>query len=176
METKKQIRFFTIVEHEKEQEYLRTMHKKGWKLVRVSGLTVYHFEKCVPEDVVYQLDYNKEGLANKEEYVQMFRDCGWEYLQDYVGFSYFRKPASEMNGEEEIFSNAESKLQMMERVFKGRMIPLLVLFFCVLLPQFVIQIGQQNNGIAALLGGILGLYIVIFVTYAVKFTHYKNTP
>ena len=81
-----------------------------------------------------------------------------------------------MNGEEEIFSNAESKLQMMERVFKGKMIPLLVLFFCVLLPQFVIQIGQQNNGIAALLGGILGLYIVIFVTYAVKFNHYKNTP
>lgn len=48
--------------------------------------------KCTPEDVVYQLDYNEEGLTHKDEYVQMFRDCGWEYIQDFGGYSYFRKP------------------------------------------------------------------------------------
>ena len=71
METKKQFKFFTIFEHEKEQDYLREMNKNGWKFVKVSGFGTYHFEKCTPEDVVYQLDYNKEGLEHKEEYIQM---------------------------------------------------------------------------------------------------------
>lgn len=30
-------------------------------------LDYYHFEKCLPQDVVYQLDYNKDGLAHKDE-------------------------------------------------------------------------------------------------------------
>ena len=37
----------------------------------------YLFEKCEPEDVVYQLDYNPEGDGHKAAYVQMFEDCGW---------------------------------------------------------------------------------------------------
>lgn len=92
MKTKREFRFFSILEYEEEQAYLRAMHQSGWKLLRVSGLCLYSFEACEPEDVVYQLDYNKDGLAHKAEYVQMFADCGWEYLQDYVGYSYFRKP------------------------------------------------------------------------------------
>ena len=67
METKKQFKWFTIYEYEKEQEYLRRMHREGWKFRKVSGLGMYHFEACVPEDVVYQLDYNQEGLAHKDE-------------------------------------------------------------------------------------------------------------
>ena len=70
METKKVFKYFTIFSYDKEQDYLRDMHKSGWKFLKVSGLGIYHFEKCEPEDVVYQLDYNQEGLANKEEYIQ----------------------------------------------------------------------------------------------------------
>ena len=128
METKKQFKWFTIFEYEKEQDYLRQMHKEGWKFVQVKGLGMYHFEKCEARDVVYQLDYNKEGLAHKEEYLQMFTDCGWEYIQDYADYSYFRKPVSEDGVAEEIFCDEDSRLQMMERVLKGRMLPLLVLF------------------------------------------------
>lgn len=93
MQTKKQIRFFTIFQYEQEQDYLRQMHRSGWKLKQVTGLGMYHFEQCPPQDVIYQLDYNKDGLAHREEYLQMFADCGWQYIQDYVGYSYFRKPA-----------------------------------------------------------------------------------
>ena len=98
MNTKKEFKFFTIFEHEKEQEYLRAMHNSGWKFTHVTGLGMYHFEACQPEDVIYQLDYNQEGLAHKSEYVQMFADCGWEYLQDFFGYSYFRKSAAEADG------------------------------------------------------------------------------
>ncbi len=50
------------------------------------------FESCEPEDVVYQLDYNEDGAArHSDEYFQLFRDCGWEFVQYFAGFSYFRK-------------------------------------------------------------------------------------
>ena len=77
MQTKKALKFFSIFEYEKEQDYLRNMHKSGWKFVCISGFCVYHFEKCEPEDVIYQLDYNQEGIAHKDEYIKMFEDCGW---------------------------------------------------------------------------------------------------
>ena len=37
MEKKTVFKYFTIVNHEKEEAYLRSMHKDGWKLVKVSG-------------------------------------------------------------------------------------------------------------------------------------------
>jgi len=175
MASKKEFKFFTIFEYEKEQSYLREMHKKGWRFVRVTGIGMYHFESCQPEDVIYQLDYNKEGIAQKGEYVQMFRDCGWEYLQDFVGYSYFRKPLAEMNGEEGIFCDDNSRLEMMNRVFKGRMVPLLVLFVFLILPQFVMQmLTLHNYGIGIFYGIMMGIYIGIFVTYIIKHSEYKR--
>ena len=96
MKTKKEYKYFSIFSYEKEQDYLREMHQHGWRFVKVTGFGVYHFEECEPADVIYQLDYNQEGLSHKTEYVQMFNDCGWEYIQDYAGYCYFRKPASEI--------------------------------------------------------------------------------
>lgn len=175
METKKQFKWFTIFEYEKEQEYLRQMHKDGWKFVKVSGLGMYHFEKCAPQDVVYQLDYNKDGLDHKDEYLKLFDDCGWEYLQDYVGYSYFRKAVDAGGAAEEIFCDEESKFQMMQRVMKGRMTPLLILFFLVLLPQFLNHLlSTRNYFIVFFTGGVLALYVAIFVMYFVKYSEYKR--
>ena len=38
METKKQMKYFTIFDYEKEQDYLRQMHQSGWRFVKVTGL------------------------------------------------------------------------------------------------------------------------------------------
>lgn len=101
MSSKLTLRFFTVPEWEKEQDYLRSMHRKGWRFVRYTPLCFYRFESCEPEDVVYQLDYNEDGATRHgDEYFQLFRDCGWEFVQYFAGFSYFRKPASELRGEE----------------------------------------------------------------------------
>ena len=137
--------------------------RRRWKLVRITGIGVYHFEKCEPQDVIYQLDYNKEGLEHKEEYVKMFEDCGWEYLQDFVGYSYFRKPASETSGAEEIFCDDSSRLQMMDRVFKGRVLPLVILFSCVLIPCLIreVYVGEYAN--IVLLAAVIIVYLWIFM-------------
>lgn len=174
METKKEFRWFSITQHEKEQAYLRQQHQKGWRFVKVTGLGMYHFERCEEEDVIYQLDYNQEGSAHKTEYIQMFADCGWEYLQEYAGYSYFRKRAAEMKGEEEIFCDDASRVAMMERVFKGRMVPLLVLFCACLLPQFVINLANGNVGVSVMLGVVLAVYVAMFAWFAVSYFRYKN--
>lgn len=174
METKTTLKVFTICEYEKEQAYLRRMHGSGWKLMRMSWPCAYHFEKCSPEDVIYQLDYNQEGIAHRDEYVRMFSDCGWEYLQDFYGYSYFRKPASQMDGVEEIFCDESSRLQMMERVFRGRMIPLLALFLGVLLPGAIRTFCQGELLLAGGLAAIIALYLKIFVSFVRQYSRFRK--
>lgn len=169
-------KYFTIMDYEKEQEYLGRMHAEGWRFTGITFPGIYHFERCAPEDVVYQLDYNQEGIAHKEEYVQMFQDCGWEYLMDYVGYSYFRRPADQMNRNEGIFCDDSSRLDMMQRVFKGRMIPLLIIFFAVIIPQLFIQYLQRGPiGLLFISYMVLFLiYVMIFISFGVKYYKFRN--
>lgn len=178
-ERKFQFRFFSIVRYEKEQEYLRAMHSQGWRLVRLYFPGLYVFESCEGEDVVYQLDYHTEKQRDTQAYTKIFEDCGWEYLFDFMGYSYFRKPVSKMNaGKEEIFCDDQSRLDYIGRVFKGRMIPLLVIFFTIILPQLFIQYSNPY-GHPIFWGYIflLALYLYLFVSFAwyyYKLTHRQD--
>ena len=69
-DTKTELKFFSVPEWKKEENYLREQHKNGWEFVNVSGFGLYHFKKCQPKDVVYQLDYNPDSVSNKAEYVR----------------------------------------------------------------------------------------------------------
>lgn len=172
METKQEFRYFTITEYDKEQQYLSKRHGEGWKFTGVTGIGKYHFEQCEPEAVVYQLDYNQEGNINQPEYTQMFEDCGWEYITTYVGYSYFRKPVAEMKEEEEIFFDDSSKLDMMNRVFKGRMIPMFITFFLYLAWQFLILRffeGPFFTFVATVLRVMMAFYVIITIHFGIKY-------
>ena len=174
MNTKKEFRYFSIFNHEKEQEYLQEQHRNGWKFLKVTGFGMYHFEECRPEGVIYQLDFNQEGSAHKDEYIRMFADCGWEYIQEYAGYSYFRKPAKEMDAAEEIFCDDSSRLAMLERVYKGRLLPMLVIFSACLLPQFVLNLSGGRYALAALMGGIAFVYALFFGYCTLHYFRKKN--
>ena len=171
---KKEWKYFSIFNHEKEQEYLQEQHKQGWKFEKVTGIGTYHFVRCQPEEVIYQLDYNQEGTAHKEEYIKMFSDCGWEYIQEFAGYSYFRKSVSDGNEEESIFCDEKSRLDMLERVYKGRLLPLLVIFTACLLPQFILNLANGHYLLAGVLGGLLGVYAAFFGYSAVHYYRKKN--
>lgn len=175
--TKLKLGFFTIAEYEQEQEWLAKQHRTGWKLRSAVIPCFYTFERCTPEDVVYQLDYNKEGLEHKSEYVQMFQDCGWQYITDMVGYSYFRKPVSEMNEKEEIFCDDDSRLDMIERVFKGRMVPCIAIFFLMIIPQLFIQASYNTVYNRMLFGAFVLLfvmYVVMFIKFGVQYSQLKR--
>lgn len=165
--TKTEFKWFTVPQYKLEEEYLRTMHKKGWELSRIGFPGFYHFTECAPADVVYQLDYNLDAAKNKDEYVQMFADFGWEYLFDFVGYSYFKKPVQQMTGHEEIFCDDESRLEMMKRVLKGRIYPLLTIFFALIIPQLFLQ--TSSSGSSGLQKGLAIFYLIIFFIYLFMF-------
>ena len=142
MEKKVVYRIATIADYDREALYLREMHAEGWKLKEVtySNLVVavkYTFEKCQPEQVSYQLDFYPMKKSERASYLQLFKDCGWEHVIDFNGFSYFRKPHSgiESDAEFEIYNDAAGKLAMVKRILTRRMFPILLLFLA-LLPVF----------------------------------------
>ncbi len=177
MNRKNEFRFFTIYQYEEEQEYLRRRHQEGWKFTGVTFPGIYHFAQCEPEDVVYQLDYNQRRIENMSEYIKMYSDCGWEYICDMMGYSYFRKPALEMCGQEEIFNDDDSKRDMLDRVFKGRMIPLIVIFFLIIIPQMLMWTAMpiaEAIGLKILYTVIFVLYVTIFVKYVMMYRRYTR--
>ncbi|MFS9156189.1 DUF2812 domain-containing protein [Streptococcus infantis] len=140
MEKKVVYRIATIADYDREALYLRKMHAEGWKLKEVSysNLVVavkYTFEKCQPEQVAYQLDFYPMKKSERASYLQLFKDCGWEHITDFNGFSYFRKPHSEIesDAEFEIYNDSAGKLAMVKRILTMRMIPILLLFSALLL-------------------------------------------
>jgi uncharacterized membrane protein len=75
-----------------------------------------------------------------------------------------------------LYRDDESRLQMMQRVLKGRMLPLLIIFFLVLLPQFLTNLcDTRNYSIPAFTGGVLTMYLVIFIIFFVKYIQYKSS-
>ena len=156
---------------------MREQHKNGWKLIKATPPGFYKFVQCEPEDVIYQLDYNQEGMDHISEYIQMFRDCGWEYVTDMMGYAYFRKPANEMVEDEGIFCDDESKIEMIERVYKGRMLPLIVIFCCCIMPQLFMQshnTSEMGHSLFIVFVVLFVLYLSIFVKFAYQYWKVKN--
>ena len=142
MEKKIVYRICTIADYDREALYLREMHAQGWKLKEVSysNLVVavkYAFERCQPEQVVYQLDFYPMKKSERASYLQLYKDCGWEHITNFNGFSYFRKLYSgvESDAEFEIYNDVAGKLAMIKRILIMRMLPILLLFSA-LLPVF----------------------------------------
>lgn len=130
------IRFFTIADYEEEEIWLREQSQKGWKLVGNNPPCFYTFEKSEPEEVIYKLDY-RNGTEDSE-YRQMFSDFGWEECGRCFGWIYYRKPASaiENDNDGEIFSDPQTRYDMIMHIYKTRMMPLLVIFLCCVTPQW----------------------------------------
>ena len=127
-------KYFSIAEFEKEEKYLTDMAAQGWRFVDTNG-TIYTFERCEPEQVVYRLDFSGIPLDQRDDYYAMFRDYGWEYLQDSYGFSYFRKPAEGAAPEDlEIFSDGASHLEMVRKIMLAKITPMiLILISCIMI-------------------------------------------
>lgn len=160
---KKEWHYFVLTDYEQEEEYLRRMHRQGWKFVKVKLPGIYHFEACTPEDVVYRLDFNPQDPQERESCRQFYRDYGWEYLQDMNEFSYFRKPASGVENEDQIFGDNASKLAMLKRIFSKRMLPILVVFLLCVLPAIWHLLEDGWYGVPRLI--LWGLYFVVCVLY-----------
>ena len=180
--TKTLFKFFTLFEYEEEEAFLEKQHKEGWKVVNFKIPGFYKFEKSEPEKMSYRIDFTNENGAKNPEYQQIFADNGWEFLWSVNGFSIFRKAISDNAAEEnnEIFSDNASKLQMLQKIQQRRLLPLITIFLCAVVPNFIKGIhGEFGSStgdivITAFFGLMFVLYTYVFVKSFAKIKKVKE--
>ena len=110
MNSKVQFRIFTVVDLDKEEDYLHEMYLKGWRY-RTNCLGFFYFEQCQPDDVIYHI-YDTRHLKKYKHELQDFRNSGWELIE--TGFcSILRKPSSDLLPEDQVYMNKGLRWEVM---------------------------------------------------------------
>lgn len=114
-ETIRMVRLYGAWAWEKEEKWLNRMAQKGWLMTDIKFL-VYKFRRVQPGiNWIYQLDYNGLSGEELEEYKQIFRDAGWDYVTHFASWHYFRANGDEVKAKM-IHTNNESRIKMLWRV------------------------------------------------------------
>lgn len=133
MEEKKMQKFkwFWAWQDEAEEDWLRKMSNQGWHLAKIGFPTIYTLRAGEAADYVYRLDYRSHYKMEKDDYLQLFTDAGWEYVEEMAGWHYFRQTAR--SGEQqEIYTDSESKIGKYQRLLMFLGILMLPLFFTIM--------------------------------------------
>ena len=110
MNSRVEFRIFTIVDLDKEEEYLHEMHLKGWRY-RTNRFGFFYFEQCQPDDVTYHI-YDSRNLKKCKHELQDFRNRGWESIE--TGFcSILRKLASDILSEDQVYMSNNLRWEVM---------------------------------------------------------------
>ena len=116
MNSRVEFRIFTIVDLDKEEEYLHEMHLKGWKY-RTSRFGLFYFDQCQPDDVIYRI-YDSRFLKKHKHELQDFRNSGWELIER--GYcSILRKPASDIFSEDQVYMSKGLRWEVMQSRFRS---------------------------------------------------------
>lgn len=115
------------------------------------------------------MDYEKEA-----DYLSKRHREGWEYLMDFNGYCYFRKPMTRMQQKEEIFCDDTSRLEMMQRIFYGRIIPLIAIFCCLIINGYMSTTEHGAHRLTIVFAVLMVLYMVIFLQFAVKYFFFRQ--
>ncbi len=159
MKTKKELKLFLITDFEKEEAYLSSMHRKGWKFVSIGGALTYHFEETTPANVVYKLDFKPNTAKDTESYLQLYRDYGWEYVTTFNEFYIFRKSVV-ADGDLEIFNDEASKQAMIKQIFRRRFLLIVFLYLVALGLGFFVKSLEFALGLA-----VTAVPLTIYLAY-----------
>lgn len=82
------VKWFWAWDAPKEEKWLERMAREGWFLV--SGGIVFRFVRGTPSECRYRLDYRSETGQALSEYIDLCRDAGWEHVDRFANWHYFR--------------------------------------------------------------------------------------
>ena len=116
MNSRVQFRIFTIVDLDKEEEYLHEMHLKGWRY-KTSRFGLFYFDKCQPDDVIYCI-YDSRFLKKYKHELQDFRNRDWELIE--TGFcSILRKSSSNLLPEDQVYMSKGLRWEVIRYRFRS---------------------------------------------------------
>lgn len=107
-------KLFWAWQDEKEEAWLHEMSAQGLHLQALPFPCLYQFESGRPRDAIYRMDFIVDR-KNYENYLQLFKDAGWEHLGEMGGWQYFRTEAGE-GTVPEIYTDPDSKAQKYQRL------------------------------------------------------------
>ena len=132
MKSKAQFRVFTILDLDKEEEYLHEMHLKGWRY-RTSRLGFFYFDQCQPDDIIYCI-YDSRFLKKYKHELQDFRNRDWELIEA-GSCSILRKSSSDLLPEDQVYMSKTLRWEVMRyrlrsctAVFSGGLVVCMSLF------------------------------------------------
>jgi hypothetical protein len=116
----RKFKFFWPWQDEAEEAWLRQMALSGWHLDLSDWAVlfgIYPFAAGMPQDYIYRLDFKTSRQQDIQEYLQLYRDAGWEYVGTLVnsGWQYFRQKAAS-DKVLEIFTDNASKIERHKRL------------------------------------------------------------
>lgn len=152
-------KWFWAWQDDKEEEWLAEMAAQGLHLDGFDFPTLYRFRLGESAEYVYRLDYPGVSKKERESYLQLFADSGWEHAGEMSGWMYFRREVKP-GDPTEIFTDIDSKVQKYSRVMMFVIIFLVI--WIVIRPDF----DPENMGLFQNI--ILGLYtfFMLFWGYA----------
>lgn len=162
-QTKRVFRIFWAWQDEKEEQWLRGMAGLGWHL-RGVFLGCYTFVAGESSDTVYRIDYQMLRPKERQEYMGLFRDSGWEHVCSTSNWHYFRIAAG-FGALPEIFSDVESRIAKYRRLMT-----ILLVFLPILLFGFrqlaTVPYAEKAPWLATFYAATRWAYVVLFALYA----------
>jgi hypothetical protein len=111
-QTVRKFRWFWAWQDRQEEIWLESMAREGWHLKGV-GFLNYTFERGVPQNAVYRLDYRSD--KDLTDYLDFIQGTGWKYIGRMSGWLYFRF-SPEAGQAVELYTDPESKIAKYRRV------------------------------------------------------------
>ena len=165
---RKVFKLFFVWQDKQEEKWLREMAQKGW-LLKSYNVFYYNFVKSEPKDYIYKLDYKSSSDKDMDEYLKIFDDMGWEHVEQYLGWHYFRSEADNVKIPD-IYSDKTSEIHK----YKG----LLKVLSTILVGISIIAISVVYNSIydgVTYMKILRWVYVVLIslLGYAVAKTFFK---
>ena len=148
MNTITKFKWFWAWQDEKEEAWLAEMAHQGYHLVNIALPGQYTFRQGEPGNYVYRLDFQTMRTKDRDSYLQLFSDAGWEHIGDMGGWVYFRHL---VNGSEipEIYSDMESKIGKYHR---------LLAYLFIFLPIMILVLPRVSDTLHY--GPFMGILVV----------------
>ena len=159
METKIECKVFFIFFFNQQTQYLTKRNRKGWRLTKIRWSSFYHFEKSEPEDVAYQVDFKESKNKDRESYLRMYEDYGWEFVTSCQNFVIFRKAA--VKGDLEIYGDRESRVEFVKTIFQRR--------YLLSLGLYGILLGTSLRSRPGFVLGFSIIYIPLLLLLGIRF-------
>lgn len=175
MTTVRKYRIYNIFQYDQEADFLSEMHRQGLAFKEYSPPFTYVFEKTEPLDMTYQLIYKREN-QDKDTFIQMMADYGFEYKGEQIDYYYFCQPTKEMR--QDFFTDQESQVDQMKQILKNRLLPILIIVFIL----GVLNINETSlditgmifEGVTTIINFVFGLYAIVIIWVVYHYVRLKN--